>query len=136
MSAAHTHETFKTLLRKLLATPADFNADDVRLAVEHLVASPPAATPAQIGAFLSALNVTGVERLPSTLSTAAEVLLAHAIVPHVEGDEDGVRADIVGTGGDGHNVFNVSTTAAIVAAGAGCRVIKVRASGPSASSGG
>jgi len=33
--------------------------------------------------------------------------------------------DIVGTGGDGHNTFNVSTTAGIVASGAGARVFKV-----------
>ena len=120
--ASHTADSFKPLVRKLQASPADFTPDDVRLAIEHIIASPPAATPAQIGAFLSALQLTGVERLPSTLAAAADVLLQHAIIPHIEGD---IRADIVGTGGDGHNVFNVSTTAAIVAAGAGARVIKV-----------
>lgn len=40
----------------------------------------------------------------------------------------GPICDIVGTGGDGHNTFNVSTTAGIVAAGAGCRVYKVSSS--------
>lgn len=117
-----TAETFKPLLRKLHDSPADFSADDVRLAMEHMLKSPPAPTAAQIGAFLSTLQLTGVAMLPSTLATAADVLLKHAIVPHVEGDEAGIRADIVGTGGDGHNVFNVSTTAAIVAAGAGGQI--------------
>ncbi|KAH7107306.1 anthranilate phosphoribosyltransferase, TrpD [Auriculariales sp. MPI-PUGE-AT-0066] len=126
MSAAPTlsPESFKTLLKKLHATPSDFTADDVSLAMEHLLHDPPTPTPEQIGAFLSALKLTGVELLPSTLATAADALLKRAIIPRVDSDVHAVRADMVGTGGDGHNVFNVSTTAAIVAAGAGLRVLK------------
>lgn len=34
--------------------------------------------------------------------------------------------DIVGTGGDGWGTFNASTSAAIIAAGAGCYICKVQ----------
>jgi anthranilate phosphoribosyltransferase len=56
--------------------------------------------------------------------TAAGVLRERALKADVQHVDDFV-VDIVGTGGDGHNLFNVSTTAAVVAAGAGARVIKV-----------
>lgn len=59
------------------------------------------------------------------LAAAADVLRKRALKAAIEGWEDDFVVDIVGTGGDGHNTFNVSTTAAVVAAGAGARVIKV-----------
>jgi len=53
----------------------------------------------------------------------------HALSLEIEeGEGFGPVCDIVGTGGDGHNTFNVSTTAGIVASGAGARVFKVRRS--------
>jgi anthranilate phosphoribosyltransferase len=55
------------------------------------------------------------------------VLRDRSLKATVEEPEGDFIVDIVGTGGDGYNLFNVSTTAAIVAAGAGARVIKVSA---------
>ena len=65
-----------------------------------------------------ALRVRG-ETIPEI--TGASRLMRERMLP-VEAPPDAV--DIVGTGGDGHNTFNVSTCAAIVAAGAGVPVAK------------
>jgi len=119
----YTTESFKPLLRKLVETPEYFSSDDLKLALNHLF-TPNAIHPAQIGAFLTALHVGRIERRPESLAAAAEDLRGRALKAVVEDDHDFI-VDIVGTGGDGHNTFNVSTTAAIVAAGAGARVIKV-----------
>lgn len=121
---AYSPTTFKPLLNKLVKTPEYFNPHDLHLALEHIF-TPGSVEPTQIGAFLTALHISRLERRPESLTTAASLLRSRAVPASVEfGDEDFV-VDIVGTGGDGYNTFNVSTTAAIVAAGAGARVIKV-----------
>lgn len=85
---------------------------------------PNAASSAQIGAFLTALTLSRRDRTPEVLSSTAEAMMKHSVSITVDQPND-FYVDIVGTGGDGHNTFNVSTSAAIVAAGAGARVIKV-----------
>ena len=120
----YTQATFRPLLKKLVETPEYFNPHDLQLALDHIF-TPGSADPTQIGAFLAALHISRLERRPESLATAANLLRSKAVPASVDcGDEDFV-VDIVGTGGDGHNTFNVSTTAAIIAAGAGARVIKV-----------
>ena len=75
------------------------------------------ATDGQTAAFIVALRTKG--------ESAAEMAgmvdaMMEAAVPV---DIDDV-VDIVGTGGDGYGTFNISTTAAFVAAGAGVRIAK------------
>lgn len=76
-----------------------------------------AATPAQIGAFLAGLRMRG--ETPEIIAACLEVTERHAEFVPVDD-----VVDIVGTGGDGMDTFNVSTTAALVVAGAGIRVAK------------
>lgn len=78
-----------------------------------------AATSAQMGALLVALRMKG--EAIDEIAGAAQVMrqLATPVVvnhPHL--------VDTCGTGGDGSNLFNVSTAAAIVVAAAGGRVAK------------
>lgn len=121
--AEYSNETFKPLLARLVKTPEYFTPEDLKLALNHMF-TPDAVHPAQIGSFMTAMHIVRIERRPEYLATAADVLRRRALKARVEHDSDFI-VDIVGTGGDGHNTFNVSTTAGIVAAGAGARVIKV-----------
>lgn len=77
------------------------------------------ASPAQIGAMLVALRMKG-ESIDE-ITGAAEVM--RELVTPVEVQDDHLL-DLVGTGGDGANLFNVSTAATFVAAAAGARVAK------------
>ncbi|CAN1721782.1 Anthranilate phosphoribosyltransferase [Hyphomicrobium sp. 1Nfss2.1] len=104
------------LLMQKVATGASLTEDETRDAFETMMSG--VATPVQMAAFLMALRVRG-ETIPEI--TGATRLMRERMLP-VEAPPNAV--DIVGTGGDGHNTFNVSTAAALVAAGAGVPVAK------------
>ena len=76
------------------------------------------ATPAQLGAFLTALRLKG--EATEEIAGMATVMREFSLKVNVEG----MLVDSVGTGGDGHYTFNISTAAAFVAAGAGLKVAK------------
>ncbi len=76
------------------------------------------ASEAQIGALLTALRMKG-ETVDEITGFAMVMREKAACVSHSE-----PVIDIVGTGGDMANTFNISTTAAFIAAGAGAQVAK------------
>lgn len=76
------------------------------------------ATPAQIGAFLAALRVKG--ETSDEIAGMARVMRANVLRVYAPGPV----VDIVGTGGDGLDTFNISTAAALVLAASGVRVAK------------
>jgi anthranilate phosphoribosyltransferase len=79
-----------------------------------------AATPAQIGAFLVALRIRG--ETPEHLGAFVKAMRAYATPVDVPNRERLV--DTCGTGGDASGTFNISTAAALVAAGAGAKIAK------------
>ncbi|MDV5169455.1 anthranilate phosphoribosyltransferase [Photobacterium rosenbergii] len=86
--------------------------------------------PVLLSAVLTALKIKG--ETPAEIAGAAKALLANANpFPSPEYD----FADIVGTGGDGANTINISTTAAFVAAACGVKVAKHGNRGVSSKSG-
>jgi anthranilate phosphoribosyltransferase len=91
------------------------------------------ATPAQIGSFITALRIKG--ETVDEITGAARAVRARAAKLHLNNHlvnidrdeinvEDETILDTCGTGGDGTNIFNVSTATAFVAAGAGIRLAK------------
>jgi len=89
------------------------------------------ASPAQIGAFITALRMKG--ETVDEIAGAAKVMRAKAKKVRVRNrllsiDRDEINEETIldtcGTGGDGANTFNVSTVTAFVAAGGGVKVAK------------
>jgi anthranilate phosphoribosyltransferase len=106
-------------VRAALATIVEggtLSFDDARLAMGAVMDGE--ATAAQLAAFLMGLRMRGetVDELAGFATAMRERVL------RVDAPEGAI--DVVGTGGDGSGTFNISTTAALVAAAAGVPVAK------------
>ncbi len=94
----------------------DMSAEEASQVMEEIMTGE--ATPAQFGAFVTALRLKG--ETPEEIAGMARVMREKALHVEVVGD----LVDTCGTGGDGARTINVSTIAAFVAAGAGLRIAK------------
>jgi anthranilate phosphoribosyltransferase len=107
----------KDLIQKLVGG-ADLTYEQAIEAMKEIMSGD--ATNAQIGAFLTALRIKGETSEEITAFTSVMKECCNRIHPNVSGR----LVDTCGTGGDKLKTFNISTTAAFVAAGADVVVAK------------
>ncbi|KXN67166.1 putative anthranilate phosphoribosyl transferase [Conidiobolus coronatus NRRL 28638] len=115
------YNKLKQHILKLKTDPSSFSPKDVEEAFFLILQGE--VNDVQIATFLTLLSVHKLDRDPEVLFTCATVLKKLAI----QVDWSQINApllDIVGTGGDGKNTFNVSTASSIVVAAAGGKVGK------------
>lgn len=111
------HTGFRDILLKLCRRE-DLTRAEAREAFVHIMSGQ--ASDAQIGGLLVGLAAKGttVEEL-----VGAAAVMREKVIPVAE-DCGGVILDTCGTGGDVRGTFNISTAAALIAAGAGVKVVK------------
>ncbi|GHA12044.1 anthranilate phosphoribosyltransferase [Devosia pacifica] len=106
---------FKGALNKI-ASHQDLTGEEMRAVMRTIMSGE--ATPSQIAAFLMGMRVKG--------ETVGEIAAAVSVLREkmVPVDAPDNALDIVGTGGDGADTYNISTAAAFVVAAAGVPVAK------------
>ncbi len=105
----------KELLAKL-SEKKDLSYDEAKTAVSEMMSEE--CDPVLISAFLTALAMKG--ETDNEIAGCADGMRSKAVFFDTCGD----ALDIVGTGGDKSNSFNISTTASFVAAAAGVKIAK------------
>ncbi|CAD6506237.1 BgTH12-07164 [Blumeria graminis f. sp. triticale] len=116
------------LLRRLWPSPSEQNvtAQEIAEALSYIFTD--RLSSVQSGALLTCLHFTGWEQRADVLMYCAQAMREAALTVDrdtmvkivrdrgiSEGRYEGGHCDIVGTGGDSHNTFNVSTTSSILA---------------------
>lgn len=99
-----------------LVSGQSLSAEEAAQVMEEIMSGE--ATPAQFGAFVTALRIKGES--VGEIAGLAKVMRTKATPVKVSGP----TIDTCGTGGDAFGTFNISTTAAFVVAGAGLKVAK------------
>jgi anthranilate phosphoribosyltransferase len=107
----------KTALNRVVSN-LDLSTDEMRDVMREIMTGQ--CTDAQIGAFLMGLRMKSesIDEIVGAVSAMRE------LAGKVELKTLAGVVDIVGTGGDGASIFNVSTASAFVVAAAGCTVAK------------
>jgi anthranilate phosphoribosyltransferase len=95
----------------------DLSRDDARGTMNEIMRGE--ATQAQIAGFVVALRAKG--ETADEIAGCAEAMREHVVRVRPERED---LVDVVGTGGDGADTYNISTAAALVAAGAGAGIAK------------
>lgn len=121
------------MIRKAIATVVerrDLSEGDMIEVMNQIMSGE--CTPAQIGAFITALRMKG--ETVEEITGAARVMRERATPIRIKGvldiDRDDINIDretildVVGTGGDGTNTFNISTTVSFVVSACGVKVAK------------
>ena len=99
-----------------VATKENLSYEEMRQSMDEIMSGQ--ATQVQVASFLTALSLKG--ETIEEITAAAEEMRRHAV--HLE--HEMYVLEIVGTGGDKSNSFNISTTSAFVISAAGIPVAK------------
>ncbi|ODV87775.1 hypothetical protein CANARDRAFT_25989 [[Candida] arabinofermentans NRRL YB-2248] len=109
-------------IKQLVSDPPTLTTEDFASAIRLMFTGD--ANEIESASFLTALKLRKLEFDSEYIATAVETILEFSdSIPNHLVDSKGY-IDVVGTGGDSQNTFNVSTSAAIIAAGMGLPICK------------
>lgn len=109
-------------IKSLLTTPPTLSLEDFASALRLIFDGK--ANDIETSSFLTALRIQKLDFDSEYIATAAQTILEYSDSIDASKVNSEGYYDIVGTGGDSQNTFNVSTSAAIIGAGMGLNVCK------------
>src|SRR5215470_9033573 len=108
----------RPMLTAALLRGDELSTEDTAWAMGEIMTG--SATPVQVAGFAIALRAKG--ETPAEIAGLVEAMLANATRLELPAELRAEAVDVVGTGGDRAHTVNISTMAALTAAGAGVRV--------------